>query len=262
MKTDLFQSCGHCWIFQIFWHIECSILTASSFRIWSSSAGIPSPALALLVVAFLKGHLTSHSRMSGSRGMTTLLWLAGSLRPFLYNSSVYFCHLFSISSASLRPLPFLSFIVPIFAGNVPFLVQPLSHVWLFVTPWTAAPQASLSFTISQSSLKLMSIELVMFANYLIPCHPLFLLPSIFPSMRVFSNKLTFYIRWPKYWSLSISPSNENSRLVCFRTDWFYLLAVYQILRVFSNSTVWKHQLSSTQPLWSNSHIHTWLLVKP
>ena len=105
----------HCWVFQIYWHIECSTLTASSFRIWNSSAGIPSPPLALFVVMLHKAHLTSHSRMSGSRSVITPLWLSVSSRPFLYGSSVYSCHLFLNSSASVRSLPFLSLIVPIFA---------------------------------------------------------------------------------------------------------------------------------------------------
>ena len=101
-----------------------------------------------------------------------------------------------------------------------------SHVQLFVTPWTAARQASLQITNSQSLPKLMSIESLMPSNYLILCHPL-LLPSIFPSIRVFSNELAFCIRWPKYWSFSfsISPSNEYSGLISFRIDWFVLLAV-------------------------------------
>ena len=97
-------------------------------------------------------------------------------------------------------------------------VRLLSPVRLSVTPWTAAHQASLSFTIFQSLLKLMSTESVMPSNHLVPCHPLLLLPSIFPSIRVFSNELVLHIRWPKYWSLSISPSNENSGLISFRMD--------------------------------------------
>ena len=108
MKIDLFQSCSHCRVFQICWHIECSTFTASSFRIWDSSAGIPSPPLALLVIMPPKTHLTSHSRMSCFRWVTTPSWLYRSLRPFLY-SSVYPCHLFLISSVSVRSLPFLSF---------------------------------------------------------------------------------------------------------------------------------------------------------
>ena len=121
MKTDLFQSCGHCWVFQICWYIECSTSTASSFRIWNSSTGIPSPPLALFAVVLSKAHLTSHSRMSGSRWVITLSWLSGSWRSFLYSSSVYSYHLFLISSASVRSIPFLSFIEPIFAWNVPLV---------------------------------------------------------------------------------------------------------------------------------------------
>ena len=121
MKTDLFQSCDHCWVFQICWHIECSTFTASSFRIWNSSAGIPSPPLALFIVMLPKAHLTSHSKMSGSRWVITPSWLSGSLRSFLYSSSVYSCHLFLISSASVRSIPILSFIVPIFAWNFPLI---------------------------------------------------------------------------------------------------------------------------------------------
>ena len=106
-------------------------------------------------------------------------------------------------------------------------VQSLSRVWLFVTPWTAACQATLSFTISQSLLKLMSIELVMPSNYLILCHPLLLLPSIFPSIRVFPKESFLPIRWPKCrsFSFSINPSNEYSGLISFRMDWVDLLAV-------------------------------------
>ena len=136
MKTDLFQSCGHCWVFQICWQIVCSTFTASSFKIWNSSTGIPSPPLALFVVMLSKAHLTSHSRMSGSRWVITSLWLSGSLRPFLYSSPVYSCHLFLISSASVRSIPFLSFIMPIFAWNVPLVflegISSLSHSVVFL----------------------------------------------------------------------------------------------------------------------------------
>ena len=121
MKTDLFLSCGHCWVFQMCWHIECSAFTASSFRIWNSSTGIPSRPLALSVVMFPKAHSTSHSRMSGFRWVITPLCLVGSWRSFLYSSSVYSYHLFLISSASVRSTPFLSFIVLIFAWNVPLV---------------------------------------------------------------------------------------------------------------------------------------------
>ena len=121
MKTDLFQSCGHCWVFQICWHIECSTFTASSFRVWNSSTGIPSPPLALFLVMLSKAHLTFHVRMSGSRWVIISLWLSGSWRYFLYSSSVYSCHLFLMSSASVRSIPFLSFIEPFFAWNVPLI---------------------------------------------------------------------------------------------------------------------------------------------
>ena len=111
------------------------------------------------------------------------------------------------------------------------VVQSLNRVWLFATPWTTALQASLSITISQSLLKLMSIESVMPSNHLVLCHPLLLLPSIFPSIRVSSSESVICIRWPKDWSFSfnISPSNEYSGLISFRIDWFDL-AVQGILK--------------------------------
>ena len=121
MKTDLFQSCGHCWVFQICLHIECSTFTASSFRIWNSSTGIPSPPLFLFLVLLPKAHLTWHSKMSGSRWVIIPSWLSWLWRSFLYCYSVYSCHLFLISSASVRSTPFLSFIEPIFAWNVPLV---------------------------------------------------------------------------------------------------------------------------------------------
>ena len=110
--------------------------------------------------------------------------------------------------------------------------QLLSHVQLFETPWTAAYQASLSFTISWSFLKLMSIESVMPSNHLILCHPLLLLPSIFPSIRVFSDERALHITWPKYWnfSFSVSSSSEYSGYISFRMDCFDLLAVQGTLR--------------------------------
>ena len=128
-----------------------------------------------------------------------------------------------------------SFTSPVLAGRffttsatwANVVVQSLSHVQLFVTPWTAAQETTLSFTISQSLLKLMSVELVMSSNHLILCLPLLLLPSVFPSIKVFSNESALRIRWPKYWSFSfsISPSNECSVLISFRIDWLGLLVV-------------------------------------
>ena len=141
-------------------------------------------------------------------------------------------------------------------------VQSLSHVWLFVTPWTAAHQASLSITNTRSPPKPMSIESVMPSNHFILCHPVLLLPLIFPSIGVFSSESALCIRWPKYWSFSfnINPSNEPPELISFRTDWLDLLAVQGTLksllsRVFSNTTVQKHQffgaLTSTHDHWKN-----------
>ena len=112
-----------------------------------------------------------------------------------------------------------------FSDITAVVVQPLSRVQLFATPWTVAHQVSLSSTVSWSFLRFMSIESVMLSNHLILCHPLLLLPSIFPRIRVFSNELAFHIMWPKYWSFSISSSNEYSGLSSFRIDWFDLLAV-------------------------------------
>ena len=122
-----------------------------------------------------------------------------------------------------------------------------------------ACQASLSITNFWSLLKLMCIKLVMPFNHLILCHPLLLLSSIFPSIRVFSSELVLLIRWSKYWSFnfSISPSNEYSGMISFRVHWLDLLAGQEFSRVFSNATVQKHQFFSAQlSLWSNSHIHT------
>ena len=138
-------------------------------------------------------------------------------------------------------------------------VQSLSHARLFETPCTAAHQASQSITTSQSLSKLMSIESVMPSNCLILCRPLLLLPSVFPSIRVFSKGSVLHIRWPEDWSFnfSISPSNEYSGLTSFRIDWFDLLTVKGLSRVFSNTTVQKHQFFGAQlSLWSNSHILT------
>ena len=139
------------------------------------------------------------------------------------------------------------------------VVQSLSCVQLFTTPWTAACQDYLSFTISWSLLKLMSIESVMPSNHLILCCPFLLLPSVFPSIKVFSSELAPHIRWPKYWSLSfsISPSSKHLGLISFKMGWLDLLDLSKGLsRVFSNTTVQKHQFFGAQPSsQSNSHIH-------
>ena len=128
-------------------------------------------------------------------------------------------------------------------------LQSISHVRLFVTSRTAARQASLSFTNSQNPPKLMSIESTMPSNHLILCRPLLLLPSIFPSIRVFSNESALRIRWPKYWSFSfsISPSNECSGLISFRMDWLELLAVQGTLK-----SLLQHHSSKASILWCSA----------
>ena len=128
-------------------------------------------------------------------------------------------------------------------NNTFVVVQLLSHVQLFVTPWTAAHQAPISFSIFWSLLKFMCVELVMPPNYPTLCHPLLLPPSIFPSIRVFSNESALRIRWPKYWnfSFSISPSNEYSGVISFRIDWLDLLAVQGTLKSLLQPTIWKQK---------------------
>ena len=128
-------------------------------------------------------------------------------------------------------------------------VQLLSRVWLYATPWTAAHQASLSITNSRSLPKPMSIESVTASNHLILCHPLLLLPSIVPSIRVFSNESALCIRWPKYWSFSfnISPSNEHLGLISFRMDWLDLLAVQGTLK-----SLFQHHSSKASTLWHSA----------
>ena len=162
------------------------------------------------------------------------------------------------------------------AGDVPFSFfgngywtigsfQSLICVWLFVTPWSTARQASLSITISRSPPKPISIESVMPSNHLILCHPLLLLPSIFPSIMVFSNKLALHIKWPSIGvsaSKSVLPINTHDWSPLGWTGWISL-QFKGLSRVFSNTTVQKHQFFGAQPSsQSNSHIHTWPLEKP
>ena len=127
------------------------------------------------------------------------------------------------------------------------VAHSLRRVRLFATPWTEARQASLSFTMSQSSLKLTSIESVMPSIHLILCRPLHLLPSIFPSVRVFSNESALCTRWPKYWSFSINPSNEYSGLISFSIDWLDLLAVQGSLK-----SLLQHHSSKASILWCSA----------
>ena len=143
----------------------------------------------------------------------------------------------------------MSLLVLIALEDIAVAIQSLSHVQLFATPWNAAHQAPLSFTISQSLLKLMSIELVMPSKHLIPHCPLSSCPQIFPSIRVFSSESDLHIRWPKYWSFSfsISPSKEYSGLISFRIDWFDLLAVQGTLK-----SLLQHHSSKASVLWHST----------
>ena len=131
--------------------------------------------------------------------------------------------------------------------NKHLLFSQFSHIQLSDSPWTAAHQASLSLTISRSLLRLMPTESMMPSNHLILCHPLLLLPSTFLSIRVFSSELALLVRWPKYWSFSISPSNEYSVLISFRIDWFDLLVIQGILKSFL-----QHHSSKLSILWSST----------
>ena len=142
-------------------------------------------------------------------------------------------------------------------------VQSLSRVQLFVTPWTAAHQVSLSITNSKRLPKLMSIESVTTSNHLILCHPLLLLPSIFPSCKVFSNETALRIMWSKYWSFSfnISPSNEHSGPISFTMDWLDLLAVQGNLKSLLQPHSSKAPLALSL-LHSPTHTHTWPQEKP
>ena len=143
-------------------------------------------------------------------------------------------------------------------------VQSLSHIRLFVTPWTAARQASLYIINSRSLPKLMSIESVMPFNHLILCRPLLFLPSIIPSIKVFSNESALIIRWPKHWSFSfnISPSNEHPGLIFFRLDWLDLFAGQGTLNSLLQHHSSKVSILWHSALWSNSHTYTWLSEKP
>ena len=205
----------------------------------------------------VKQPVHSHIAESHRVGLKPWLWLC-----FLPLNLVLCCEVWSSPNFSHWLLaificPFSNSLIGIFFNVV---VQLLSHVQLIVTPWTVAYQASLSFTISQSLFKLMSIESLLPSVYLMLCHPL-LLPSVFPSIRVFSNESDLWARWPKCWrfSFNISPSSEYSGLISFRIDCFHLLAVQGILKNLLQHRVPKHQFFGAQPfLLSSSHIHTWL----
>ena len=221
MKIDLFQSCGHCWVFQICLHIECNTSTASSFKILKNSAGILSPPLALFVAMLPKAHLTLYSRMPGSRLVTTLLWLSRSLRPFLYISSVYSCHLYLISSASVRPLLFLSFIVPILAWNVP-LISPIFLLFLCIICWRRPSCLSLLFS--------GTLHPVRYTFPFLPCFSLFFFPQLFVKPPQTTTCIYFSLGW--FWSL-LPVQFDKSLYIVFQAlclpdliSWIYLLPPY------------------------------------
>jgi len=206
MKTDLFQSCGHCWVFQICWRVECSTFTASFFRIWNSSTGIPSPPLALFIVMLSQAHLTSHSRMFGSRWVIIPLWLSWSWSSFLYSSSVY-CHLFLISSASVRSIQFLSFIKPIFAWNVP-LVSLIFLKRSLVFPILLFSSIYFHWSLKKAFLSLPAI----LCNSAFICLYLSFFPLLFASLLSTAickaspdSHFPFCISFPCGWSWSLSP---------------------------------------------------------
>jgi len=150
-----FQFCGYCWVFQICWHIECSTSTASSFRIWNSSTGIPSPLLALFVVMHPKAHLTLHSRMSGSRWVITPSLLSGSPKSLVYSFSMYPHYLFLIPYTSVRSTAFLSFGVPIFVGNGPLVSLTFLKISL-VFPILLCSSISLHWSLRKAVLSLIA----------------------------------------------------------------------------------------------------------
>ena len=145
MKTDLSESCGHCWVFQICWHIECNTFTASSFRIWNGSTGISSPPLALFIVMLSKAHLTSHSRMSGSRWVITPSWLSGSRSSFLYSCSVYYSFLQHMTFL-LSPVTSTTGYCFCFGSISSFFLELFLH-WSLVAYWAPIDLGSSSFSI-------------------------------------------------------------------------------------------------------------------
>ena len=189
-----------CFIFRLWIHLGWFMLLEETFRMLSLSCFV---------------HQLSMGQTQGSGPAHWVFSCAFSVP----GSGVCVC----LCSGSLLTLWIVRLVV---------FVQLLSHVWLFVTPWTAACQGSVPFTIPWSLLRFMSIEAVLLSNHIILCCLLLLLSSIFPSIRVFSNESAFWIRWPKYWSFSfsISPSNEYSGLISFSIDWFDLLTIQGTLR--------------------------------
>ena len=227
-------------------------------------------------VSWMDWQVTLQQIMEGKHEILQVKIFVNVSLPMISGMDLIFtcCHWFSHVLPRDRPFPFKVIWIHFYLKEDPpnfgntwewvifSSVQSLSHVRLFATPWTAARQASLSITNSQSLLKLMSIQLVMPSNHLIFCHPLLLLPSILPSIRVFSNESVLHIKWPKHWRFSFNPSNEYSGLISFRIDWVDLLAVQGTLKSLLQHHSSKASIGAQLSLWSSSHIHTWLLAKP
>ena len=205
MKTDLFQSCGHCWVFQICRHIECSTVTASSFRSWNSSAEIPSPPLALCIVMLSKAYLTSHSRMSGSRWVIIPSWISGSWRYFSHSSSVYSCYLFLISSASLRSIPSV-----LCCANLCMKCSPGISI-IFLKKSLVFPILLFSSICTDHWGRLSYLSLLFFGTphsngYLSPfllCFSLIFLAQL--SVKLPQSHFAFYISFSWGWSWFLSP---------------------------------------------------------
>ena len=232
-KNWLFPELCQCWVFQIFWYIECSTFTASSFRIWNSPTGIVSSPLALFIVMFSKVHLTSLSRMSVSRWVITPLWLSGSWRSFLHSTSVYSCHLLLISSAYVRFIPFLSFIVPIFAWNVP-LVSLIFLKSSLVFPILLSSSISFHWSLRKAFLSLLAIfgtlhsnghtcsfllsfSLLLFAQLFIrPFHSHFAFLHVFFLGMIFIP-LSYTMSWTSIHSFSGTLSIRSNPLNLFVT---------------------------------------------
>ena len=207
LKTDIFQCCCHCWIFQICWYTECSTLTASLFRILNSLAEMPSPLLVFIVfiVMLPKAHLTSYSKKSDSRWVSTSSFLSRSLRSFLYSSSIYSCHLFLISFTSIRSILFLIFIMPILAQNVPLISRVILKRSL-VYPSYFSPSISLHCLFKKVFLlSLLSSATLHSVGYIFPLLlwlSLLFFPQLFvkpPQKATLPAFISFSLGW--FWSL-------------------------------------------------------------
>ena len=234
---------SHVWLFVILWSVACQAPLSMEFSKQEYWSGLPHPSPGDLP----DPGMDSTSRMSPTMAdgffTTNATWEVQDSGPPLFNYSILNNLHMPVPKSQLSSEEMQTLLENISS------VQSLSRVQLFATPWTTAHQASLSITNSRSLPKLMSIESVMPSNHLILCHPLLLLPSIFPSIRVFSSESSLHIRWPKYWSFSfnISPSNEHPGLISPWMDWLDLLAVQGTLK-----SLLQHHSSKASILWCST----------